>query len=516
VSAPLDESAEDLYENAPCGYLSAAPDGTIIRVNGTFLRWTGYSREELVGVRRFQGLLSVGGRIYHETHYAPLLRMQGTVREIAVDMVRADGTRLPALVNSVQVTDEHGEPRLVRTAVFPANERKRYEAELLAARDRERVLRERTQLLQRITAALAAAPDAEAVAAAAVAELVAAFGADRAGVAVPVAPGEEELRVLSAHGSGDVARPAGVDAFDEGEPGHRGAAVLLSLGRAYGGDGRLWLEFATPRPFEPDERALLAACAVQTGQALERARLHQETADVALSLQRSLLAGAPPRDPRFEVATLYHAAGEHLEVGGDWYDAFTLPGGNVGIVVGDVVGRGLHAASAMGQLRSAIRALAGAELQPGAVLSHLDTFVEQVDAARYATVACAEVDPDSGRVVAAVAGHPPPLLIGPDGGAELMMEGRSPPLGVLDPGTPRPETSFELAPGGGFLLYTDGLVERRAEPIDVGLERLLAAVRGSEVSQPGALVERLPSMLLGPGGHDDDVCVLGFRRASGV
>jgi PAS domain S-box-containing protein len=89
--AGFDESAEDLLENAPCGYLSAAPDGTLVRVNATFLRWTGYRRDELVGVKRFQDLLTVGGRIYHETHYAPMLQMQGTVREIAVEIVGERG-----------------------------------------------------------------------------------------------------------------------------------------------------------------------------------------------------------------------------------------------------------------------------------------------------------------------------------------------------------------------------------------------------------------------------------------
>ena len=111
----FEESAEELLENAPCGYLSAAPDGMLTRVNGTFLRWTGYRREELVGVKRFQDLLSVGGRIYHETHYAPMLRMQGVVREIAVDVVSANGRRLPVLVNSVLLRDADGEPRVVRT-----------------------------------------------------------------------------------------------------------------------------------------------------------------------------------------------------------------------------------------------------------------------------------------------------------------------------------------------------------------------------------------------------------------
>ena len=110
--ARFDESAEDLLENAPCGYLSAAPDGTLVRVNATFLRWTGYRRDELVGVKRFQDLLTVGGRIYHETHYAPMLQMQGTVREIAVEIFGANGDRLPVLVNSVLVRDSQGAPQV--------------------------------------------------------------------------------------------------------------------------------------------------------------------------------------------------------------------------------------------------------------------------------------------------------------------------------------------------------------------------------------------------------------------
>ena len=95
-----------------------------MRVNETFLRWTGHAREALVGVRRFQDLLTGGGRIYHETHYAPLLRMQGEVREIALDIVRADGSRMPALVNATLKLDAAGEPRLVRTTVFDATERR--------------------------------------------------------------------------------------------------------------------------------------------------------------------------------------------------------------------------------------------------------------------------------------------------------------------------------------------------------------------------------------------------------
>ena len=134
ISQPIDETAEELYEHAPCGYLSTLPDGTIVRVNRTFLVWTGHRREDLVGKKRFQELLSPGGRIYHETHYAPLLRLQGKVREIAVEVVCADGRRLPALVNAVMHHDEAGQPRVIRTTVFEATDRQEYERELLRAR----------------------------------------------------------------------------------------------------------------------------------------------------------------------------------------------------------------------------------------------------------------------------------------------------------------------------------------------------------------------------------------------
>jgi len=130
----LHESAEDLYENAATAYFTSLLDGTLVRVNETLLRWTGYAREELVAQKRLHDLLPPGARIYYETHYAPLLQMQGEVREIAVELVRADGTRLPVLMNSRLVTDETGTPRIVRTTAFDASERRRYERELLAAR----------------------------------------------------------------------------------------------------------------------------------------------------------------------------------------------------------------------------------------------------------------------------------------------------------------------------------------------------------------------------------------------
>ena len=134
--ALLDDDAEQLYERAPCGYLSTTPDGVIIKVNETFLTMTGYDRADLVGRRTFADLLTVGGRIYHETHYAPMLRMQGTAREIALEIVRGDGRRVPVLVNSVLERDSTGSPTVIRTAVFDATERREYEQELLRAKKR--------------------------------------------------------------------------------------------------------------------------------------------------------------------------------------------------------------------------------------------------------------------------------------------------------------------------------------------------------------------------------------------
>ncbi|MEU9354242.1 SpoIIE family protein phosphatase [Streptomyces griseoloalbus] len=158
-SSLLEDSAEDLYESAPCGYLSTLMDGTVAKVNATLLDWLGLSRDEVVGRMRFSDLLTVGGRLYHETHFAPLLRMQGHLGGIALEMRTAQGSRLPVLVTSTVKKTDDGEPLLIRTTVFDATDRRAYEQELLRARraadearkqaeaDRER-LREALAVLQ--------------------------------------------------------------------------------------------------------------------------------------------------------------------------------------------------------------------------------------------------------------------------------------------------------------------------------------------------------------------------------
>jgi len=131
----LDENVEELYEMAPCGYLTTTIDGRIIRVNRTLAEWLGYSREQLTCGKRFVDLLTVGGRIFYDTHFNLLLRMQSTVNEIALDIVCQDGTVLPTLINARQKRDETGEPVFNRLTIFNSSERRMYERQLLAARD---------------------------------------------------------------------------------------------------------------------------------------------------------------------------------------------------------------------------------------------------------------------------------------------------------------------------------------------------------------------------------------------
>lgn len=148
-AALLEDSAEDLYDNAPCGYVSTLLDGTIAKVNTTLLGWLGYDRDEVVGRRRFPDLLTVGGRMYYETHFAPLLHMQGELGGVALEMKAANGTRLPVLLTSSVKKGPGGEAQLIRTTVFDARDRRSYEEELLRARQQAERERDKAQQLAR-------------------------------------------------------------------------------------------------------------------------------------------------------------------------------------------------------------------------------------------------------------------------------------------------------------------------------------------------------------------------------
>ena len=303
-ASAFEDPLEDLYDNAPCGYLSLLPDGEIVKVNRTFLEWTGYGRADLVG-RRFQDLLTVGGRIYHETHYAPLLRMQRSVRGIALDVARAEGGPLPVLVNSVPKTGADDRPLGILTTVFDATDRRAYERELLRARQREQAARERTERLQRVTAILAAARSAHDIAETVVGEISAGVGADHAALAlldpdteriqVAVHLGDEPIARLAQQVLRDHAGPAqgGEAVFSEGPEQHPdtlpavqtadapAALAALTIAGADWAVGTLCLGFDVAREFASEERDFMVACARQCAQALERVRLHEEMSRAA-------------------------------------------------------------------------------------------------------------------------------------------------------------------------------------------------------------------------------------------
>ena len=131
-----EEDVELFYDRAPCGYLSALPDGVVVNVNRTLLDWTGYRQEEVVGAKTLPDLLSIGGRLYYETHFMPMLLMQDRVREISLELVCHTGERIPVLVNATLDRDERGEPAVVRVALLDSTERREYEKELLRAKQR--------------------------------------------------------------------------------------------------------------------------------------------------------------------------------------------------------------------------------------------------------------------------------------------------------------------------------------------------------------------------------------------
>lgn len=516
----LEHSTEDLYEGAPCGYLSLRPDGTIAKANATFLSWTGYGRDDLVGRRRFLDLLTGGGRIYHETHFAPLLRMQGSVRSIAFDLRREDGTTMPVLVNARLHTDSEGRPTVTLLTVFDATDRQEYERELLRERRRAEQYAERLHVLETVMADLAGAADLAAVVGVVADAGVTAFGADRSAVWLTDADGGA-LTLRAARPATELAPqdpktpPPGavpaevvevVEVAPEGAGGARSLLVPLAVAGHLVGVLELHVS-AAPAP-EAADAATLLTLGQQAGQAVARAQLYEQQRSVATTLQRSMLPSTLPRDPRFALAPTYRPAEATLEVGGDWYDAFTAGPDHVVLVVGDVVGRGLHAAAVMGQLRSAVRALAVVDPGPGALLERLDAFAESVPAAETATLAYVLVDLRDGAARYACAGHPPLALVAADGSVTVLWDGRSSPLGTHFGSRARPEGSVTLSPGSRLVLYTDGLVERRDRGLDEGLDALVTELALQHRADPEHLSRNVADAMLRGAGAQDDVCVL--------
>ncbi|WP_340684205.1 GAF domain-containing SpoIIE family protein phosphatase [Amycolatopsis coloradensis] len=226
----------------------------------------------------------------------------------------------------------------------------------------------------------------------------------------------------------------------------------------------------------------------------------------AAALQRSLVPARLPAVPGMKFAARY-VPGTEPGVGGDWYDLFSLPDGGLGIVMGDVAGHGLNAAVIMGRLRSALRAYALESDDPAEVLSKLDRKVQHFEPGALATVVYGSVSASRDRAVISLAGHLPPVLAAPDSPSVFVEAPVDPPIGVTGPR--RRRTEIELPPGGVLAFYTDGLVERRDQLIDVGLQRLAGVVT---TDPPSAVCARVMAALVGATPAQDDIALLVARR----
>jgi PAS domain S-box-containing protein len=230
---------------------------------------------------------------------------------------------------------------------------------------------------------------------------------------------------------------------------------------------------------------------------------------IAETLQRALLPQDLPSVEGLAFAARYLPAEVGFKAGGDWYDVIPLANGDVGLVIGDVAGHGLEAASVMGQLRMAVRAYALEGHRPADIVAHADAVLRIVAPQELATIVYAEVDPASGRVGLVSAGHPPPIVIGADG-ARYLEPPRQPPIGVTRTST-YGELVVELDPGTTIVLYTDGLIDRRDIALDEGMERLLTAA-GSDRGRPVEAVCRELIKALVPNEATDDIALLAMER----
>ncbi|MFF5982533.1 PP2C family protein-serine/threonine phosphatase [Streptomyces olindensis] len=244
----------------------------------------------------------------------------------------------------------------------------------------------------------------------------------------------------------------------------------------------------------------------------ERLRLaHSREREVALALQEAMLpAGRQVHHHR--AAVRYRPAVGALNVCGDWYDLVDLVGGHrIGVSVGDVVGHGLPAAGVMGQLRSALSAASRVAAGPAQALDVLGRYANVVDGAESATAVTTFVDFDRNTVTYSSAGHLPPVLVHPDGRTEFLDRATDTPLDARPDPIPRPQADTAFTPGATLVLYTDGLVERRREDIDVGLDRLADALRRHRDQDPETLADTVLLELLPPGGATDDTALVIVR-----
>jgi PAS domain S-box-containing protein len=516
-----------VLDSAPDAFVAIDRDGSVRTWNAAAERMLGWPASEAVGKPLRALIIPPEMREANDQLRRDLLdpAEADATRVLELELQRRDGSRFPAEVRASRVT--------IRGEVFAAgflrdaSDRLRREAEREALL-REQAARAEAERVAEMVSGMQKLVDA-ALAYRTLREMLPVLVTRLRGVlkanaaAIYLAEEHDQLRLGAASGG----NPAGVDGaplnIGEGFAGHVAAKREATLGDP-GGDSMIGVPLlaggeltgvlvvcaAAPRRFSSDDVNLLRLAADRVALAIDHARLYERELKIAETLQRSLLPEHLPRMPGLEVAARYLPAAAEAEVGGDWYDVLPIPGGKVGLVMGDIAGKGLAAASMVGRLRSALRAYVLEGHSPALVVGQLNRLIwTEAQEGHMATLLFVVVDPAEGRMAWVNAGHPPPLLVTGNGRPRFLQGASSVPLGVL----PYPdfrEISVAVEAEATVVLYTDGLVERPGENIDLGLERLAKLVHDAR-GEPDALCDTLLEALLPDGALSDDVALLALR-----
>lgn len=271
-----------------------------------------------------------------------------------------------------------------------------------------------------------------------------------------------------------------------------------------------WASGETGRRFGFSDVRFGEDLAGRAAMAIDNALLHSELREVTDRLQRAVLPGSLPLAHGWELGSLYETGGR-TDMGGDFYDAIPLDGGRLALFVGDVMGRGVTAASAMSQVCAALRAIVAVDPDPTSVMTRLDLLFARFPTDHLVTLVYAVADPARDELAVASAGHPPPLLVAPGGEAHFVESARGLILGAG--GAERAHVSVPFRMGQTLVMYTDGLVERRGEDLNIGKQRLLAASGELAGRDLETSLSRVASIVRDPG-HDDDLAMLAARRVT--
>jgi PAS domain S-box-containing protein len=491
-----EEMLRATFDCAPIGMARLDEAGSMEQVNQALPRMLGVREGSLLG-RPFESLVHPDDLAIDATERRKLLAGRIASYEVEKRLLAVGGEEIPAQLSFSIAREDDGTLRAQLVQVQDVRERRRAQAaweELVreqAARAQAEAATERQRAISAITDAALSPLALNDLLGELLARISDVLHVDGAAVVL-----EEEARGhVVVHAAGEAAayvdehgpyehglaarimaqrKPIIVaDASADGElsahPLGKTVTSLVGVPLMVGDRAIGALEVGTlfARRFSAEDVDLLQLAADRAALAIERVRLFERQQTIAEELQRSLLPQTLPPVPGLAMAARYFAGGAGTRVGGDWYDTIPLPGGRVAVVIGDVAGRGIAAASTMGQLRSALRAYALDGASPASVLERLNRFLLSLSWDSMATALVLVIEPATGRLTYANAGHPPPLIMDGDGVAISLKGSLSVPLGALDVAGYEEGTAI-LEPGATLVLYTDGLVEQRDELIDRG------------------------------------------------